>query len=195
MTSNALGTSPVANGNIGRGYLCVKKISSASVGKVFTTGDDFNLDIPLITADISYLYEASEKGIGFATNGGVVANRFQTVAGAQLLQLLAYGYFVGGTSTSSCYLYLNDTPSGSPYCVISGSFTKTRAAQATYTITHPSLSGYFHRVIVQSTQGLQKAVLWNETDTQFTVRLSDDSNSDDTEGNFKFIIIGYKIFS
>ena len=177
----------------------INLVTSSSAGKglinIWTCGCP--KDMPLCQATISHPSDSNDgmSGIGFATNGGMVASWFRSLGGAYILGVLAYGYFVGGTSTSSCYLYLNDTPSGSPYCVISGSFTKTRAAEATYTITHPSLSGYFHRVIVQSTQGLQKAVLWNESDTQFTVRLSDDADPSDAEGNFKFIIIGYKIFS
>ena len=184
ITTNPDRINLVTNSNAGKGIINIK-----------TSGCPKNMPLCQATIDIPSDGNDGKLGIGFATNGGMVASWFRSLGGAYILGVLAYGYFVGGTSTSSCRLYLNDTPSGSLYCVISGSFTKTRAAEATYTITHPSLSGYFHRVIVQSTQGLQKAVLRNETDTQFTVRLSDDSDPADSEGNFKFIIIGYKTFS
>ena len=134
----------------------------------------------IITAALLRAY--LQKGIGFATNGGDVANRFQTLGGAQLLQLLAYGTVTGSSSGAT----LSDT-----YCM-TGSISVSRSGEGVYTVSglNMSDSNYFHRVIAYGTTNNMKVTVYNETWNQFTAEVSDDASTNDS--NFRFMVVGYR---
>ena len=153
------------------------------IGMVHVQMAGYDKSFPAYTAKFSSVASGNAKdGVGFSTNGGMLAQWVKTLGGAPFLNILCYGTITGGTSP---------TVSGTSF-VSSGSFSISRSGTGRYAVTHPSLYGYFHKVIVMGTgTDLTKGTVVSESSTGFTVDASDDSTTND--GDLSFIIIGYML--
>ena len=153
------------------------------MGMIHVQMTGYDKSLPAYTAKFGSTNSGDAKdGIGFSTNGGILAQWAKTLGGVPFLNILCHGTITGGTSPSV---------SGT-FFVSSGSFSISRSGTGRYVVTHPSLYGYFHKVIVMGRgTDLMKGTVVSESSTGFTVDASDDSTTND--GDLSFIIIGYML--
>jgi hypothetical protein len=156
------------------------------MGMIHVQMAGYDKSLPAYTAKFGSTNSGDAKdGIGFSTNGGILAQWAKTLGGVPFLNILCHGTITGGTSPSVSGTFFVSSGSFS----ISGSGTERYVR---YVVTHPSLYGYFHKVIVMGRgTDLMKGTVVSESSTGFTVDASNDSTTND--GDLSFIIIGYML--